>query len=58
MTKQIIYNAFTDKQISNQKIEKVTVDAVKMIGNACPVNTVRELVKTVIQARKKEFRVK
>ncbi|MDR0705301.1 MAG: DNA (cytosine-5-)-methyltransferase [Planctomycetaceae bacterium] len=27
-------------------------DAVKMIGNACPVNTVRQLVKTVIEKRK------
>jgi site-specific DNA-cytosine methylase len=33
-------------------------DSVRMIGNACPVNTVRELVKTVINARKKEFKIK
>lgn len=30
-------------------------DAVKMIGNACPVNTVRELVKAVIKPRAEDF---
>jgi hypothetical protein len=33
-------------------------DAIKMIGNACPVNTVRELVKAVIQARKENFGIR
>ena len=30
----------------------------KMIGNACPVNTVKELVKAVVQARPREFGIK
>jgi DNA (cytosine-5)-methyltransferase 1 len=48
--------SFRFEQLDGTPLTKT--DAVRMIGNACPVNTVRELVKTVIQARKKEFRVK
>ena len=30
-------------------------DAVKMIGNACPVNTVKALIKAVVQVRPAVF---